>query len=360
MTADAVGGVWQYALDAAQSLRDHGVETTIAVLGPSLTSDQATEAGRAGVALVETGLPLDWTAETPEAVIEAGRQISALATAHAPDVVHLNGPALAAGTRFPAPVVGACHSCVATWWTAVKDGPLPEEFVWRMDLVRRGYAASARLTAPSSAFASTTARIYGLAEPPTVVPNGRRAPVVPSRGEPEACAFTAGRLWDEGKNLGTIDRAAARLSVPVEAAGPVEGPNRARVTFSHIRALGRLTDQAIAERLSRRPVYVSVAHYEPFGLAVLEAAQAGCALVLSDIASFRELWHGAAIFVPPDDDAALADAVEALIRDPAYRTRMAEAARVRAARYTPEATAAALIAVYRSLLVSKPVETFVA
>ena len=40
-----------------------------------------------------------------------------------------------------------------------------------------------------------------------------------------------------------------------------------------------------------------MARYEPFGLAVLEAAQAGMRLVLSDIPSFRELWDGAATFV---------------------------------------------------------------
>ncbi len=44
-------------------------------------------------------------------------------------------------------------------------------------------------------------------------------------------------------------------------------------------------------------VFASMARYEPFGLAVLEAAQAGMRLVLSDIPTFRELWDGAAIFV---------------------------------------------------------------
>jgi hypothetical protein len=46
----------------------------------------------------------------------------------------------------------------------------------------------------------------------------------------------------------------------------------------------------------RSPVGPSV---EPFGLAVLEAAQAGCPLVLSDLPGFRELWDGAALFRRP-------------------------------------------------------------
>jgi len=76
MTADAVGGVWQYALDLAGGLRAHGVETTLAVLGPVPSADQQRRAEASGVKLVQTGLPLDWTAETPEAVLHAGRVIA--------------------------------------------------------------------------------------------------------------------------------------------------------------------------------------------------------------------------------------------------------------------------------------------
>ncbi len=355
MTADAVGGVWQYALDAARGLRLHGVKTTLAVLGPGPSADQQAEALAAGVTLIQTDLPLDWTAETPEAVLHAGRVIAELAAEHAPDLVHLNSPALAAEARFPAPVVAVCHSCVSTWWAAVRGGALPQEFVWRTDLVRQGYAAASALTAPTAAFAAATAEVYRLPRAPMVVRNGRR-PATASAGEPEAAAFTAGRLWDDGKNLATLDRAAARLAIPVEAAGPLQGPNGARVALQHLRTLGRLSDEAVAARLARRPIFVSVASYEPFGLAVLEAAQAGCALVLSDIPTFRELWDGAALFVPADDEAAIADAIQGLADDPARRSDLGAAARERAHAYTVEAMTDGLLAVYRSLL-AKPTET---
>ncbi|MBD0274499.1 MAG: glycosyltransferase, partial [Acetobacteraceae bacterium] len=163
---------------------------------------------------------------------------------------------------------------------------------------------------------------------------------------------TAGRLWDEGKNLRALDRAAARLAgaVPVVAAGPTEGPGGARVALRHVRALGRLSEGEVARRLAERPVFVSVALYEPFGLAVLEAAQAGCARVLSDIPTFRELWDGAAEFVPAGDDASIAAAIERAARDRAHRARLGAAARARAERYTADAMAAGTAAVYRSLL----------
>ena len=91
------------------------------------------------------------------------------------------------------------------------------------------------------------------------------------------------------------------------------------------------------EKVAGRPIFVSSALYEPFGLAVLEAAQAGCALVLSDIPTFRELWDGAALFVSPHDDRALAAAIVRLLGDRSYRAERAEKAVERAARYTVEA-----------------------
>ncbi len=354
MTADAVGGVWQYALDLAGGLVRHGVETTLAVLGPAPNPAQAAEAaGVPGLAVIGTGLPLDWTAASPAEVIEAGREVARLARDARPDVVHLNGPALAAEAAFPAPVVSACHSCVATWWEAVRGGAAPDDFAWRTGLVARGYRASRALVAPSRAFAEATARAYGLAAPPRVVPNGRAAPlpsevgVVPP-GEP--FAFTAGRLWDEGKNLAVLDAAAGRMRAPLVAAGPLEGPNGARIALRHVRTLGALPGGTVAGWLAARPVFVSAALYEPFGLAVLEAAQAGCPLVLSDIPTFRELWEGAALFAPPGDDAAIAAAVEGLLAEPGRAATLGEAARSRALLYTADAMAAGYIDLYRSLL----------
>ena len=350
MTADAVGGVWQYALDLAAGLRTHGVRTTIAVLGPAPSVDQEAMAAAAGAELVATGLPLDWTAPDQAEVKEAGQAIACLAAKVRPDLVHLNAPALAADARFNVPVVAACHSCVATWWQAVKDGPLPEDFLWRTDLVRRGYAAANTLLAPTLAFAEATAEAYGLAQSPTVVRNGRRGVQGQTISQDGTFVFTAGRLWDDGKNFAAIDRMAARLSISVLAAGPLQGPNGVRIEAHHAKALGRLSDEEIARHLGKQPIFVSTALYEPFGLAVLEAAQAGCALVLSDIPTFRELWDGAALFVDPQDENEAAAAVERLVQDPDARAVLGRTARARAADYTVEAMTDGVLNAYRSVL----------
>ena len=346
ITADAVGGVWTYALDLARALRPLGVEPVLAVLGPSPSEAQVRAAE--GVALIDTGLPLDWLAPDEASVRAATRALVEVARAEGADLIQINQPALAA-EPMPAPVIAVVHSCVATWWAAVEQGPLPRDFAWQTALVRAGLARASATVCPSAAFAQAVRVAYALPVAPRVVHNGRRAAGV--AGETLADhVFTAGRLWDRGKDVATLDRAAARLNVPVLAAGPLTGPNGEGVALADARALGSLSAEEIAERLAERPVFVSAARYEPFGLAVLEAAQAGCALVLSDIPTFRELWDGAVTFVAPGDDAGFAEAITAVLGDEDERLAAGERARQRAARFTPEAMAAGMAAIYGDAL----------
>ena len=358
MSADAVGGVWPYSLDLAAGLVQRGFAVTVAVLGPAPSGARVAAAeGATGARLVVTGLPLDWMAATPALVLDAARALADLARTLGADLVHLHSPALALAD-FPVPVAAVCHSCVATWWESVETGPLPADLAWRHDLTARGCHAADALLAPTRAHAGATARVCGLAHPPAVVRNGRAPSAVPTRAAGSQAlvshAFTAGRLWDRAKNAAALDRLAGRLAVPLRAAGPVEGPNGARVATRHLHHLGHLDDAGIAAELAGRPVFVSLARYEPFGLAVLEAAAAGCALVLSEIPSFRELWDGAAAFVDPDDEAAAAEAVRDLLHDPARREAAGAAAAERAARYGVAAMTEGVLDVLRGLRAGAP------
>lgn len=348
MTVDAVGGVWTYATELAAGLGPLGYDVTLAVLGPAPTAAQRdVVAGIGHATLLETGLPLDWLAADAATVVAGGGAVAAIADAVQADIVHLNQPALAAA-RPQAPTVAVVHSCVETWWQALRGGDTPPDLAWQTRLVARGLAAADAVVCPTAAFAAAVQRTYALPCPPIAVHNGRTPPA----GTPPAMrdfAFTAGRLWDTGKNVATLDRAAARLNVPFEAAGPLVGPNGERIAFAHLHALGHLDEAAVAACLAVRPVFVSAARYEPFGLAVLEAALAGCALVLADIPTFRELWDGAATFVDVDDAAGFAEAVEASLGDPAARLRHGDLARRRAGRFTPHRMAAGMAAIYDRL-----------
>ena len=284
--------------------------------------------------------PPNTLAVDPVAVRAGARALVRLAAREKVDLVHLNHPAFGQGVRFAAPVLAVTHSCVATWWDAVRKGPLPEEQRWRARLHEGGLAEADATAAPSASFAEHTRRIYGFGLAPLAVPNGREQPAaVDPDSSMTPAVLTAGRLWDEGKNLAVLDRAAARLPVTVEAAGSLQGPDGTVATLRHAIPLGQLSQAALRGRLAERPIFVSSALFEPFGLAALEAAQAGCALVLSDIPTFRELWGGVAAFVPAHDDRALAAAVVRLLGDRTHRLAQGEAARAHAARYSVEAMA---------------------
>ena len=349
LITDAVGGVWAYSLELARALKPLGIDAALAIAGPPPTGAQRKAA--AGIRLIDTRLPLEWLASSADDVLRAADELARIAVDEGADVVQTSSAALLAGASFDCATVAVQHSCLATWWSAVKTAPLPDEFEWRRDLVAQGLAKADAIVAPTRAFAAMTERAYELDRPVLAVHNGRSEQ--PGRALPQGnFVLAAGRLWDEGKNVRTLDRAAARIDAPFQAAGATFGPNGASVTLEHLVGLGSLDDGKLAGLLAARPIFASAALYEPFGLSALEAAQAGCALVLSDIATHRELWDGAAIFVDAGDDAAFAAAIGKLLDHRAKRNELGRQARERARRYKPECMACAMAEIYAS--VSEP------
>jgi glycosyltransferase involved in cell wall biosynthesis len=346
LTTDAVGGVWQYSLDLARGLARREIETTLVVLGPPPSDAQrASLQGIASLRLVESGLPLEWTADDPRAFREVKRELAELISRHRPDVVHLNAPALVEPGLYDMPTVVVAHSCVATWWRAVRAGAMPEDFQWRGAATRQGLESADQIVAATDSFAAALRETYGRNLDIAVVPNGRSESRI--RRDKRRVVLTAGRLWDDGKNAAMLDRAAAHLEAPVFAAGPVAGPDGSAARFSHLNLLGTLDDETMAAWHASAAVFASAARYEPFGLAVLEAAQAGAALVLSDIASFRELWDGAAIFVAPDDERDWIEALRMLLDSAETAASWGAAAQARARRYSVETMVAGTLAAYQ-------------
>jgi glycosyltransferase involved in cell wall biosynthesis len=116
-----------------------------------------------------------------------------------------------------------------------------------------------------------------------------------------------------------------------------------------VHVLGDLAPEALALQFARASIYALPARYEPFGLSVLEAALAGCALVLGDIPSLREVWGDTALYVAPDDERALRECLARLISEPAAREDYAHAARLRALEFTPERHARGYLCAYATI-----------
>lgn len=353
MTADAVGGVWTYALDLARALSARAVRTTLAVMGPPPTNAQRA-AAESIVDLHEGAFALEWAPDPWADVESAGQWLLALERVVAPDVVHVNGFSHCA-LRFEAPVLMVAHSCVCTWWRACKREAAPSDWDRYRAAVRDGLAGADAIAAPTRAMLDAF-----LAEHDPARAHQRRARVIanaidPTRYAPadakEPLVLAAGRLWDEAKNVASLDAIAGDLPWDVVIAGSDVGPDGERVTFRGATSLGVLTPDEIASWMSRAAIYALPARYEPFGLSALEAALSGCALVLGDVPSLREIWGDAARYVDPDDPVALRIAIEGLIDAPTVRADLALRARRRALELArPDVMADSYLDLYSALL----------
>ena len=345
ITADAVGGVWPYTLHLASALRQRGLEITIAVMGPGPSERQRAAAGALATLVCHPGR-LEWMDDPWDGVQAAGAWLLDLAERTRPDLVHLNGYCHAS-LPWRAPVLVVAHSCVCSWWSAVQGTEPPARFDRYRGEVARGLTSARVVIAPTRAMLAALRREYGPTAEAHVIPNGLPGLSGADDGPKEPFVLTAGRLWDEGKNIRSLCDVAANVPWPIYVAGSGTDPDGRCVQSWSVHHLGQLDPVDLSCWFRRAAIYALPARYEPFGLSVLEAAAAGCALVLGDIPSLRENWSGAAAFVPPDNRRALAGALRRLIEDEAERTRLGAAARSRAARFDLHRMAESYLAAYR-------------
>ena len=349
MTADTVGGVWTFAIDLAQALGEEGIEVALATVGGPPTPAQRSDAREvAPLGVFESSFRLPWMDEPWDDVRNAREWLRGLASQLGPDIVHLNDP-VHASRAYDAATVAVGHSCVLSWWQSVKNEPAPPGWNRYQRAMAQGLATADEVVAPSRSMLSALQRYYGLRSG-WVIPNGRNGTHL-SPGSKEEIVFAAGRVWDPAKNLMALDELARGLTWPVYVAGEQRHPDREMgAGASHMHLLGCLPSRAVAEWLTRASIYAFPARYEPFGLSVLEAALAGCALVLSDIPTLREQWDGKAVFVQLDDPGTLRLATEALIQDPHLRQTLAMRARRHALSLTPRRMALSYSRLYAELL----------
>src|ERR687896_700819 len=151
----------------------------------------------------------------------------------------------------------------------------------------------------------------------------------------EAFRSVAGaELWVVGRPLG----------VSLKALGAPAG----------VRFVPRYVSDAELPAFFRRADLLVLPHRTVDVSGVLFAGLAfGKPMVLSDVGGFRELVedHDAGRLVPPGDSGALAEAIGALLADPAERERLAERARVAAAGpYSWDTVAERTLRVYEEVL----------
>lgn len=95
---------------------------------------------------------------------------------------------------------------------------------------------------------------------------------------------------------------------------------------------GALSDAELDAAYRRADLFVLPSRFEGYGMVYVEALAHGLPVIATTIAPVQSIVSAdAGVFVPPDDPAALAAAIEQLITDRALRTRLAAGAVRRAA-----------------------------
>ena len=350
VTTDTVGGVWEHTVTLVRRLHAAGCEVLVAAVGT--LSEARRAALPPGVQVTARAYKLEWMQDATDDVRAAARWLRELAQLWNADVAHLNQMAYAA-FGFPCPVVTAVHSDVLSWWTHIHGREAPPEWATYAGWVRDGLRASDAIVTPTHVQAALLQRHYGLAAT-RVIHNGVEPPARDPDAGLDPLVLCVGRAWDEGKGVDILDAAVGMIPgpdvPPVYVLGETVAPHGSVFEARNVGSLGRVEPVGVEEWMRFATIYVAPSRYEPFGLAPLEAALNGCALVLSDLGTFRELWDGCAEFFPVGDAGALAGILRRLLADPERVARLAEGARTRALRrYSAERMARDYAALYRDL-----------
>lgn len=169
----------------------------------------------------------------------------------------------------------------------------------------------------------------------TVIPGGVderfRPDAPPARRERPYVITVASRT--ARKNLAALAETARRLSeqgVDLIAVGGDRPQFAGEQGDFGLLWLGHVDDAELPGLYAGAEAFVLPSHYEGFGLTVLEAMACGTPVVTSNVTALPELVQDAGLLVDPDDQRAIADAVDAARGDAALGARGAQ----RATRFT--------------------------
>ncbi len=357
VTADTIGGVWTYTRELVAGLLRVGHRVTLVSFGniPAPSQTQWME-GLKDLDYRPTAFKLEWMQDSQADLEASCEYLETLAAEAGPDLVHLNQFYYGA-MRCDAPRVVVAHSDVVSWWAAVRGAePLDSEWIrWYRAAVARGLALADAVVAPSQWMLDQVERHYSKPHLGHVVHNGRTPVLFNPYVTKEDLVLTVGRLWDGGKNASLLTE--HEMPIPVLIAGADRHPEQSGDGFSkdakslHVQFEAEQSERALSQLYARAGIYAATSRYEPFGLAPLEAALSRCAIVASDIPTFRELWDGAAIFFRNNDAASLKNVLTLLARDPGLRLRYGNLAFERARQqFTSDRMVEAYVSLYRSLV----------
>jgi glycosyltransferase involved in cell wall biosynthesis len=332
VTADTVGGVWTYTRELVTGLLRRGERVTLVSFGDIPTAAQTRwMEDLKDLDYRPTAFKLEWMLDSESDMIASSEYLQAVIEENKPDLLHFSQYYYGA-LQCDVPRVVVAHSDVVSWWAAVQQKRPPETdwLRWYRQIVARGLTAATAVVAPSRWMLEQVELHYGKPEAGLAIYNGRTPLLFNPHMTKEQSIVTVGRLWDSGKNVSLLLR--QELPAPVHIVGSDRHPELHSSVFAaeairpNVNLDPEQDDKQLAQTLGRAGIYAATSQYEPFGLAPVEAALSRCALVASDIPTFRELWDGVALFFRNNDAESLHEAIEHLVEDPDLRRHQANLA----------------------------------
>ncbi len=357
ITTDTIGGVWTFTAELTAALLQRGHAVSLVSFGrpPSAPQQVWAESQRSAHSglfdYTPSDAPLEWM-QNNETVFEQGEAVlQTAADAFNPDLLLSNQFCFGA-TALQLPRVVAAHSDVLSWARAANPAALTGT-LWLnryTALVQRGLLQADAVSGPTQSVIKGLKNSFFLPNNAVVIPNGRTEPA-PSADTPaperRLQAVVAGRLWDEAKGLNILTETA--LPLPVLLAGETE--HEGRLTSPQIpgvQILGQLAPDDLQILYRESAIYLCPSVYEPFGLAPLEAALNGCALVCRDLPSLREIWADNALYFR--SPAEMTAQLTRLTANPGLLADAQQRARTHARQYTPDRMTDTYLSVFTSVL----------
>jgi glycosyltransferase involved in cell wall biosynthesis len=371
-TADRGGGAEAVALSLHRALRARGHEAWLAVGYRRTDEEGVVEIGGAGSrrqrALQDPGVLLDTLRGHEDFRFPASRRVLDLLP-QTPDVVHVHNlhggyfdpralPELAAR----APLVATLHDawlltghCAHPldsdgWLRGCGDCPHLDTYpALRRDGTAFNLARKRQIYAGLELTVVTPSRwLMDMVVRSILAPAARRREVIPNgvdlelfrpgEGGRSGLVFAAqGGQANQFKDYPTLEAALERLGGRVELVALGDPP---------------VTQLEVAERLRAAELYVHPTRADTFPSGVLEALACGTPVVASRVGGIPEqVTDETGVLVEPGDPAALADAIESLLADPARRARMSAAAAAAArALFALDRQVDAYVALYEQLV----------
>ena len=351
---DEPGGVQAHILDLATVFIEQGHD--VEVLGPASSSTQVPSFVRKG----GWAIPITYNGSVARLAVgpHVGRNIKRFIREGNFDVLHIHEPnspsySMAALAMVHGPIVATYHASASSSLILTLAKPFLRPY---LEKIRGGIAVSEM---------ARRWQVEQLGGDPVLIPNGVDTSVY-ARERQQSNA----RVWDDGDSekpveivfLGRLDEPRKGLGILLEALTLL--PDKVRVTVmggGHPRTVpgvdfvGRVSDAEKAAILGRADIYVAPnTGGESFGIVLVEAMAAGCAVVASDLEAFAAVCNSesdepAGVLFRNGDATDLARVLEELVRSPDKRAALTQAGTQRARDYDWDHVAAAVMRVYETV-----------